>query len=349
RKVNQLSTDHFEVELIKDKNAPITILQVTDLHLGSTDEGKWRKDLITFQRIKKLVEMHNPDMIAITGDLFTGEKPFGSMLAIYIVNFFDSLERPWIYTIGNHDPEGGFGRAAIAEVFAISEWAVLGKHKVDNEWNEKYDYTVDLVVNGSEVPAWQIFAFDSGMQYQNPITVTNLTLLTMQAFSIDNTPSRIVVSQIGSQVFQPSQKINKKLEQGLLYAYYEGKFHHTKQLTKDKSVSSGVMARFSIDMTMIPENFGYIFEGYIEIPKDGLYTFNLESNDGSALFINDIKVIDNDGAHGANLVSVSTSLESGFHKIRVNYFQLGGGKLLNVSWQTKDFPKQNIPVDRLFH
>lgn len=162
RKINQLSTDHFEVELTKDRNTPITILQVTDLHLGSTDEGKWRKDLITFQRIEKLVEMHNPDMIAITGDLFTGEKPFGSMLAIYIVNFFDGLARPWLYTIGNHDPEGGFGRVDIAEVFAVSEWAILGKHKVDNEWEEKYDYTVDLVVNGAKVPAWQIFAFDSG-------------------------------------------------------------------------------------------------------------------------------------------------------------------------------------------
>lgn len=162
RNVNQLSTDRFEIELTKNKDAPITILQVTDLHLGSTDEGKWRKDLITFQRIKKLVEMHDPDMIAITGDLFTGEKPFGSMLAIYIVNFFDSLKRPWIYTFGNHDPEGGFGRADIAKVFSVSEWAILGKHSVDNEWKEKYDYVVDIIVNDEKQPAWQVYAFDSG-------------------------------------------------------------------------------------------------------------------------------------------------------------------------------------------
>ncbi|MCK5872094.1 MAG: chitobiase/beta-hexosaminidase C-terminal domain-containing protein, partial [Methylococcales bacterium] len=205
--------------------------------------------------------------------------------------------------------------------------------------NAKIRYTLD-----GSLPT-----LNSGLLYQNPITVTNLMPLTMQAYSENRTPSKILFLQIGSQVFQSSQKTDKKLEQGLLYTYFEGKFNHTKQLKENKKVTSGVIAQFSIDKTTIPENFGYIYEGYIKIPKDGLYTFNLESNDGSALFINDIMVIDNDGSHGANLVSVSTSLRAGFHKIGVNYFQLGGGKLLNVSWKSKDFLKQNIPKDILFH
>lgn len=162
RSIKKVSDDKFEIEIDRDNNSPITILQVTDLHLGGTGEGKWEKDLITLQRIRKLVETHNPDMIAITGDLFTGEKPFGALLASYAVNFFDGLDRPWLYVFGNHDPEGGFGRSDIAEVFAVSEWGILGKHKVDNEWKEKYDYLVDISFIGEKHPAWQIYAFDSG-------------------------------------------------------------------------------------------------------------------------------------------------------------------------------------------
>ena len=160
--INKLSNDRFKITLTGENDAPVAILQVTDLHIGSTDEGKWRKDMITFRRIKKLVERHNPDMIAITGDLFTGEKPFGALLAAYAVNFFDGLERPWLYVFGNHDPEGGFGRSDIAEVFAESQRAILGKHDVNNDLQEKYDYAVDIFRKGDNKPCWQIYAFDSG-------------------------------------------------------------------------------------------------------------------------------------------------------------------------------------------
>ena len=118
----------------------------------------------TCRRIKKLVDTHDPDMIAITGELFDGNKPHGSLLASYAVNFFDSLERPWLFFFGNHDPEGGFGRADIAMVLAESRWGVLGKHAVNNIWKEKYNYTVDITFKGLEKPIWQIFGFDSGSE-----------------------------------------------------------------------------------------------------------------------------------------------------------------------------------------
>lgn len=164
RTIHKVGQDHFNIQIDRSTSSPITILQVTDLHLGSTHEGKWKRDLETCRRIKKLVDTYDPDMIAITGDLFDGNKPHGTLLAAYAVNFFDSLERPWLFAFGNHDPEGGFGRADIAMVFAESEWGVLGKHPVNNKWKEKYDYVVDVTVKGEEKPVWQIFGFDSGSE-----------------------------------------------------------------------------------------------------------------------------------------------------------------------------------------
>lgn len=160
RVVHRISDDHFEIIIQGSESVPVRILQVTDLHLGTV--GKWKDDLISFKRIKRLIEMYDPDIIAVTGDLFTGEKPFGSLLVAFAVSFFDGLERPWLYTFGNHDPEGGFGRDEIYEVFSESEWGILGFHHGDSQ--KKYDYLIDLKRPGEQVPFWQLFAFDSGAE-----------------------------------------------------------------------------------------------------------------------------------------------------------------------------------------
>lgn len=158
--IHRLTDDHFEIILPKGGDSSIRILQATDLHLGK--KGFWKQDLRTFRRIQRLVEMYNPDLIAVTGDLFTGEKYFGSLLAAFAVQFFDSLERPWLYVFGNHDPEGGFDRDDIYRVFSESRWGVLGFHPVKGKLKKKYDYLVDVKRKTKSQPDWQIYAFDSG-------------------------------------------------------------------------------------------------------------------------------------------------------------------------------------------
>jgi len=156
--IKKITGDHFEVIIKNRQNDSIKILQVTDLHLGST--GHWKDDLNTFTRIERLVKMYEPDFIFITGDLFTGEKPYGSLLAAFAVHFFDGLKRPWFYAFGNHDPQGGFGHDDIYEVFSTSEWGILGSH--GSKSNKKYDYFVDINIENNQTPNWQVYAFDTG-------------------------------------------------------------------------------------------------------------------------------------------------------------------------------------------
>jgi len=161
-RIHKTADDHFEVILNRSFVTPVTALQVTDLHLGKKDF--WKQDLTTFKRIRRLVEMYNPDIILVTGDLLTGEKYFGSLLAAFAMEFFESLQRPWLYTFGNHDVEGGFGRDQIYEVFSSAHWCMLGRHQVTNEWARKYDYVVDIRRSPTATPDWQIYAFDTGSE-----------------------------------------------------------------------------------------------------------------------------------------------------------------------------------------
>lgn len=164
-KIHQIRSDHYQIYLEDTGENGIRILQLTDQHMGKM--GFWREDLSTLRRAKRLVEMHNPQIIALTGDLLTGEKFFGDLLCAFVTHFFDSLELPWLYVFGNHDPEGGMSHDQIAEIFTSSRWCVLGHHSMNNETDKKYDYKVELITGNSKAPVWEIYSFDSGQKSIN--------------------------------------------------------------------------------------------------------------------------------------------------------------------------------------
>lgn len=95
--------------------------------------------------------------------------------------------------------------------------------------------------------------------------------------------------------------------------------------------------------------FGFRFSGYIKVPKDGIYTFYLKSNDGSRLYIHGEELIENDANHGAVEEPGNVALKAGLHPIMVKYMQCGGGKALQVSWLGPGFEKQEISAAVLFH
>ncbi len=192
-------------------------------------------------------------------------------------------------------------------------------------------------------------AKETGLLYQKPIEVARITPLRMQAFQTGKTPSQIVSAQIGIGIFQAAQILSFDPEPGLVYQYYKGEIHQTVNIEKNPVAGTGVSPQFSIIKSPGKENFAFKFDGYIKILKDGLYTFYLESNDGSVLYLDENKLIDNDGAHGVYTQTASTSLRAGMHKIEVDYFQLGGGSQLIVSWKGPALPKQEIGAEYLFH
>lgn len=63
------------------------------------------------------------------------------------------------------------------------------------------------------------------------------------------------------------------------------------------------------------------FRGSFTASRSGTYSFRLLSDDGSLLWIDGTRVIDNDGQHVPISVSGTIQLGSGRHEIRVYYFQ----------------------------
>lgn len=69
------------------------------------------------------------------------------------------------------------------------------------------------------------------------------------------------------------------------------------------------------------EWFAIDYTGRFWIEKPGLYQFELTSDDGSKLYIDDRLEADNDGEHPPQTRLAAMTLEGGIHRIRVSYFQ----------------------------
>lgn len=97
------------------------------------------------------------------------------------------------------------------------------------------------------------------------------------------------------------------------------------------------------------DEVGAAFDGYIEVAQDGLYTVSIDSDDGSRLTIGDNFVVDNDGLHGMVEVSGSIGLMTGKHRIRVEFFESGGGAGLIARIEGPGIPRQAIPASAWSH
>jgi len=92
------------------------------------------------------------------------------------------------------------------------------------------------------------------------------------------------------------------------------------------------------------DNFGAVWTGWIWIPEGGLWTLFINSDDGSRLLIDDVQVINNDGLHGMVEKSTVLPLGHGRHRLRVEFFEAGGGAGCILSMSGPGMSKIAVPA-----
>ena len=184
--------------------------------------------------------------------------------------------------------------------------------------------------------------------YTNPILVKESAQLKMRGYSNGVAPGFVVTEDLKrveyEQVSDPGG-----ISPGLRYDYFEGAFSRVDQLDDLTPKSSGVLDKIKVKPEPGANEYGYIYRGYILAPSEGVYTFYINSNDGSKLYINGQELIDNDGGHTATEKSGKIALLPGEYPFMVKYFQMGGGQALETSWEGPGFRKKEITAQVLFH
>jgi predicted alpha-1,2-mannosidase len=202
--------------------------------------------------------------------------------------------------------------------------------------NSKIRYTLD-----DSEPA------ENSVLYEKTFELTESTTLKMKAFAPNRKASQVFTWKFEKAV--PKEAVSlASVKPGLKYDYFEKFFVTTEDLDKVEPVSSGITSNFNFGEKQKENYFGFRFSGYIKVPKDGIYTFYLKSNDGSRLYIHGEELIENDANHGAVEEPGSIALKAGYHPILVKYMQCGGGKSLLVSWSGPGMEKHEIQPKELF-
>jgi hexosaminidase len=160
--------------------------------------------------------------------------------------------------------------------------------------------------------------------------------------------SRVAEMVFEKQELRKAQKISNLIP-GVAYDYYEGEIQTVEDFSKAEKLESGIL-----EFITLPENrneslIGLEINGYINIPLNGVYTFTTISDDGSALWINDEMVVNNDGFHSMQEIKGQIALKKGYHSIKIRFFEGWGGEGLKLNWQSEDIDYQEVPASVLFY
>lgn len=185
--------------------------------------------------------------------------------------------------------------------------------------------------------------------YTAPFSLDKTTVVRAKAYSESGDESLI------SDAYFRIMKRNP--QNGVNVAFYRGKGWNALPVFREEKVVSRWTAdeiradAEQIATLLIPgerPTFGLVYTTWLQIEKAGKYHFYLQSDDGSKLYVNGEKVVNNDGGHGVTEKEGSIDLTPGRHALTIEFFNNGGGFWIDAFYKGPDLPKQVIPADKLF-
>ena len=131
------------------------ILQLTDTHISDKDDQYLQYDFI-----ESIINATNPDMIIVTGDLFTFA---GKDTAKRYFDFLDSHNLPWTVTFGNHEEQCFFSIDWLTSLLNDYGSNCLFKDIQDDDVNGNANFAINLMKDNKIFE--QLIIMDSNRYY----------------------------------------------------------------------------------------------------------------------------------------------------------------------------------------
>jgi hypothetical protein len=140
-----------------------------------------------------------------------------------------------------------------------------------------------------------------------------------------------------------------KYEPGLKGEYFSGMNFNTLVLTRVDDVVNFDWGNGSPGPGVPADQFSARWTGFIVIEVTGTYTFWTNSDDGVRLWVGENIVVQNWTDHAPTWNSGSIVLSPGEHALRLEYYENGGGAVMQLEYQGTGISRQTIPNNVLLH
>ncbi|MDX1935224.1 MAG: DUF1553 domain-containing protein [Capsulimonadales bacterium] len=131
----------------------------------------------------------------------------------------------------------------------------------------------------------------------------------------------------------------------VVYRYYEGTWPGIPDFDALKPTATGTLNPGFLDLRprKREENYGFVFEGTLNIPRDGEYTFHLDTDDGSRLRINGQKTLETTAPSGPDTErKAEVRLAAGRVSFRLEYQQAVGPAGISLAWSGPGFARRSL-------
>ena len=180
--------------------------------------------------------------------------------------------------------------------------------------------------------------FDSAQTDWDPFSLTKTTRVRVQSFR-DGRPASVAAERrferaeprqawYGFSIFDPHDYVEVP---GVYRQLHRGDWDRLPDFRSVERVAAEHVASITLAEHQGSEHLALVYRGLLTVPRDDVYTFSLASGDGSALWIDEQLVVDNDGLHGMLEKRGRIALAAGkHHQIEVRWFNKTGGAELEV-------------------
>ena len=127
-----------------------------------------------------------------------------------------------------------------------------------------------------------------------------------------------------------------RVPSALSYILYTGWLDDLDKLKEKQLIRTGAAKGLDLEIAQRKDAFAIRFDGWLDIPQAGEWSFYLTSDDGSRLWLDEQLVVDNNGRRRppkAKELAAKKTLTAGVHAFRLEYFQHNKEKSLKLDWE----------------
>ncbi|MEM6799822.1 MAG: PQQ-dependent sugar dehydrogenase [Bacteroidota bacterium] len=229
--------------------------------------------------------------------------------------------------------------------------------------NQKINQRIDFAEIGpkkTDTPSFAMGASSSSglnIDYQ---VISGPASIGGNILTVDGSPGQVIVEarQNGNQIFNAAPPVRRSFYvsdpalgngTGLLGSYYSDNSLNTLSFNRIDTQVDFYWANCAPDPRINAHTFSVAWEGEIEVPESGNYTFFSHTDDGVKLWVNGVLLIDQWQDQKASEYSGSISLTAGTRvPILMHYYQSGAYASAQLSWSSSNIPQQIIPSQFLY-